>query len=81
MASASVNAGRRFALAVKRPCTWQALMRNSSMTGVLLASDSSKACSTARTMLGRLGRGSSSQTWDFMAKACERSCMMLEPSP
>ncbi len=52
-----------------------------STVGTNVASDSSKLLSTARTMLGRLGRGSTSQTCDFMAKACERSCMMLEPSP
>ena len=44
MASLSVNAGRRLALATKRPCTWQARMRSSSITGVLVASDSSKPC-------------------------------------
>ena len=81
IASRTVKAGRWFALAVNRPCTWQARMRTSSMTGVLLASESAKPCSTAATMEGRLGRGSSSHIWDFMAKACVRSCMMEEPSP
>ena len=33
------------------------------------------------TIEGRLVRGSSSHIWDFIAKACERSCMMLDPSP
>src|SRR5580700_12096326 len=51
------------------------------MTGVEEASDSSKPSSTALTIDGRFGRGSSSQICDFMAKACERSCMMEEPSP
>src|ERR1039458_10409183 len=54
-------------------------MRSSSITGVWLASDSAKPCSTARTIEGRLGRGSSSHICDFMANAWERSCMMLEP--
>ncbi len=81
MACCSVNGGRRFARVRKRPTTWQARMRSMSMTGVLLASDSSNPCSTACTMLGRLGRGSSSHICDFMAKAWVRSCMMLEPSP
>ena len=63
------------------PCTWQQRMRTCSMTGVFEASDSSKPSSTALTIDGRLGRGSSSQTWLFMAKAWLRSCMMEEPSP
>jgi indolepyruvate ferredoxin oxidoreductase alpha subunit len=46
-----------------------------------LASERSKPCFTASTMLGRLGRGSSSQICDFMAKAWLRSCMIDEPSP
>ena len=56
-------------------------MRNSSMTGVFDASESSNPCSTARTIEGRLGLGSSSQICDFIAKAWLRSCMMEEPSP
>ncbi len=56
-------------------------MRNSRNTGVLDASDSSKPFSTMCTMVGRLGRGSSSQICDFMAKAWERSWMIEEPSP
>ncbi|SLJ16323.1 Uncharacterised protein [Mycobacteroides abscessus subsp. abscessus] len=48
---------------------------------MLLASDSSKPDSTASTIAVTSGRGSSSHICDFMAKACERSCMMLEPSP
>ena len=56
-------------------------MRSSSITGVLEASDSSKPFSTISTIFGRLGRGSSSHTCDFIAKACERSCMIDEPSP
>lgn len=80
-ACARLKAGRLFSLAMKRPCTWQPRMRNCSITGVLLASDSEKPSSTALTMLSRLGRGSSSQICDFMANACERSCMMDEPSP
>ncbi len=77
----SENAGERLSLAMKLPCTWQARMRISSMTGVFDASDNSNASSTARTMLGRLGRGSSSQIWLFIANACVRSCMIDEPSP
>ncbi len=56
-------------------------MRTSSITGVLDASDSANPCSTMRTIDGRFGRGSSSQIWDFIAKAWLRSCMMEEPSP
>ena len=56
-------------------------MRTSSITGVLDASDRAKPCSTMRTIDGRLGRGSSSQICDFIAKAWLRSCMMEEPSP
>ena len=56
-------------------------MRSSSITGVPLASESSNPFSTARTIAGRLGRGSSSHTCDFMAKAWLRSWMMLAPSP
>ena len=56
-------------------------MRSSSMTGVFDASDSSKPRSTMATMLSRFGRGSSSHICDFIAKACERSCMIEEPSP
>src|SRR3984957_14698158 len=51
------------------------------MTGVEDASESSKPSSTAFTIDGRLGRGSSSQICDFIANACERSSMMEEPSP
>ena len=36
---------------------------------------------TACTMLGRLGRGSSSHSCDFIANAWLRSCMIDEPSP
>jgi hypothetical protein len=56
-------------------------MRSCSITGVRLASDSAKPCLTAATMLGRLGRGSSSQICDFIANAWLRSCMIDEPSP
>jgi len=56
-------------------------MRSSSMTGVFEASESSKPFSTACTMEGRFGRGSSSQICDFIAKAWLRSCMIEEPSP
>ena len=80
-ASAAVNGGRRLSLAIKLPYRWQARMRSISITGVLLASDSSKPCCTAVTMLSRRGLGSSSQSCDFMAKAWVRSCMMLAPSP
>jgi hypothetical protein len=65
----------------KLPRTWQARMRSSSITGVLLASDSAKPFSTMRTMAGRFGRGSSSQICDFCAKAWLRSWMMEAPSP
>jgi hypothetical protein len=37
--------------------------------------------STMRTIVGKSGRGSVSQIYDFMAKAWLRSCMMEEPSP
>jgi hypothetical protein len=80
-ASAVVKAALRFALAVNRPWTWQARMRSSIITGVWLASESSKPVFTAATIDGRFGRGSSSQICDFMAKACVRSCMIDEPSP
>jgi hypothetical protein len=60
---------------------WQARIRIISITGVLLASESSNPCSTIRTMAGRSGRGSSSHICDFIAKAWVRSCMMLAPSP
>ena len=56
-------------------------MRSCSITGVWLASLKSKPSLTACTMDGRLGRGSSSQICDFMAKAWLRSCMMELPSP
>ena len=56
-------------------------MRTCSMTGVFEASDSSNPSPTAFTIEGRLGRGSSSQIWLFIAKAWLRSCMMEEPSP
>ncbi len=60
---------------------WQARIRIISITGVALASESSKPRSTIRTMVGRSGRGSSSHICDFIAKAWVRSCMMLAPSP
>ena len=56
-------------------------MRSSSITGVRLASESSKPGFTAATIAGRFGRGSSSQICDFIAKAWLRSCMIEEPSP
>ena len=68
-------------LASKLPKTWQARLRSSMMTGVLLASDSSKLFSTMLTMTGRSGRGSMSQSEDLSAKACVRSWMTLAPSP
>ena len=77
----SVKLGRRLACVTKLPCRWQERMRSSSITGVLLASDSAKPSCTAFTMAGRLGCGSSSHICDFMAKAWVRSCMMEEPSP
>ena len=60
-------AGLRLSRQVKRPVMWQARMRNSTMTGVLLASDSSKPFSIISTMVVWLGRGSISQMADFMA--------------
>ena len=77
----SVYAGRRFSCVTKLPCRWQERMRSSSITGVLVASESSKPSCTALTIAGRLGWGSSNHICDFMAKACVRSCMMDEPSP
>ena len=56
-------------------------MRSCSITGVWLASDSSKLFSTASTIDVRFGRGSISQICDFIANACVRSWMMLDPSP
>ncbi len=81
IASRSVKVGRTLSVVAKRPCTWQARMRTSSITGVLVASDSSKPFFTALTMQGRFGRGSSSQICDFIANGCTRSCMIEEPSP
>jgi indolepyruvate ferredoxin oxidoreductase alpha subunit len=43
--------------ATNSPWTWQARMRSCSITGVLLASDSSKPCLTAATMLGSAAAG------------------------
>ena len=80
-ASLSENFGRWLSDAVKRPCEWQARTRMVSITGVWLASDSSKDFCTARTSEGWSGRGSNSHICDFIANACERSWMMLEPSP
>ncbi len=71
----------RLRLVRNEPCTWQARMRSSSITGVLEASDSAKPCSTISTIFGRFGRGSSSQICDFMAKAWLRSWMIEAPSP
>jgi len=80
-ASSGRNSAVRLAAATKRPWTWQARIRSISITGVWLASESAKPCFTAATIEGRFGRGSSSQTCDFIAKACVRSCMIDEPSP
>ncbi|MNL83924.1 hypothetical protein D3C87_2117160 [compost metagenome] len=63
------------------PCTWHDRIRSCSMTGVLDASDKSNPSLTAWTIHGRLGRGSSIQICDFIAKAWLRSCMIEEPSP
>ena len=63
------NGGWRFSLVVKRPWTWHALIRTSSITGVFEASDSANPCSTIDTIDGRFGRGSSSHICDFIAKA------------
>ena len=65
----------------KLPVTWQERMRTIIITGVFDASDSAKPSPTALTMLGRFGRGSSSQICDFIAKGWLRSCMIDEPSP
>ena len=51
------------------------------MTGEFDASDIANPWPTASTIDGRFGRGSISQIEDFIAKGCERSCMMEEPSP
>ena len=56
-------------------------MRNSTMTGVCEASDSSNPFSISSTTRGWWGRGSISQAEHFMAKAWVRSWMMLAPSP
>src|SRR5262245_59699210 len=56
-------------------------MRSSSITGGLDASDNAKPVSTARTIDGRFGRGSSSQICDFIAQASLRPCMIEEHSP
>ena len=56
-------------------------MRNSIITGELVASDRAKPLSTMLTMVVRLGRGSSIHICDFMAKAWLRSRAMLAPSP
>src|SRR6185369_13473902 len=61
--------------------TWQARMRSSIITGVLVASESWKLFSTRSTIVGKLGRGSTSQTDDFNAKAWLRSWITLAPSP
>ena len=60
-------AGAMLSLATNSPVTWQARMRSSIITGVLEASDSSNAFSVQRTMVGRSGRGSISQSEDFSA--------------
>ena len=60
-------AGALLSLATNSPVTWQARMRSSIITGVLVASESSNAFSVQRTMVGSDGRGSSSQTEDFSA--------------
>ena len=73
-------AGFTLSLAVNSPCTWQARMRSSMMTGVR-GSDSSKDFFHAAHD-GRAGRaGSISQRADFMAKAWVRSWMTLALSP
>ncbi len=71
----------RLSFASNAPCTWQARMRSSRKTGVLEASESSKPFSTMFTIVGRSGRGSSSQICDFMANAWVRSWMIDAPSP
>ena len=68
-ASWAVSGGRWLSFATKCPETWHARMRSSNITGVLLASDSAKPCSTALVMLGRFGLGSRSHIWDFIANA------------
>ena len=81
IASLTVTGGRLLSLATKPPWRWQERRRRSSITGVLLASESSKPASTASTIACTFGRGSSSHIWDFIAKEWERSCMIEEPSP
>ena len=80
-ASLTVIGGRRLSLHSNAPRRWQERRRRSSITGVLLTSESSKPVSTASTIAVTFGRGSSSHIWDFIANAWARSCMMLEPSP
>src|SRR2546430_6828160 len=55
-------------LVTKEPRTWHARMRSSIITGVLVASESSKPRSTISTIFGRLGRGSSSHTRHFRSE-------------
>ena len=57
--------GGRLVLASKLPVMWQVRMRIMNITGVLLASDSSKDFLIRCVIVGRLGRGSSSQICDF----------------
>jgi hypothetical protein len=45
------------------------------------ASERPKPISTALTIDGKFGRGSTSQICEFIAKAWLRSCMIEEPSP
>ena len=68
-------------LAGNAPVTWQARMRSSSITGVWLASDSSKPFSTHAHDVRQIGPRIEQPHRDFIAKACERSWMIDEPSP
>ena len=68
-ASAAAMLGASINYPLRGAVTWQARMRNSSITGACVASESSNPSSTQRTMVGRSGRGSSSQMPDFIANA------------
>ena len=81
IASRKVNSGFILSFAINRPCKWQERNRSCSITGVLLASDNRKPISTESTIAVKFGRGSNNQICDFIAKACDRSCMIEEPSP
>ena len=80
-ASRTDSRGRTLSLVAKLPVTWHDLIRTINITGEFDASDSAKPSATALVIDVRLGRGSSSQNCDFIAKAWLRSCMIEDPSP